>query len=124
MKRFINFLLIQILKSFADYCLYTRYTKAFTTIIIVWVDDLIFASSSTADLKKVKLSLAERFKMKDLGTLSWFLGIEFDVSDGLITMSQSKCIDKMSRFNMSECHSKLLPCDSAAANMKVSVSIC
>ena len=42
-------------------------------IAIVWVDDIIIAGINTDVLKKTKESLIMRFKMKDLGVLSWFL---------------------------------------------------
>lgn len=41
-------------------------------IAIVWVDDIIIAGINTDVLKKAKESLIMRFKMKDLGVLSWF----------------------------------------------------
>jgi hypothetical protein len=48
-------------------------------IVIVWVDDIIIAASHFELLTIVKEFLGERFKMKDLGKLSWFLGTEFKV---------------------------------------------
>src|SRR6218665_674824 len=55
-----------------------------------------------------------KFKMKDLGQLSWFLGINFTYSSesGTIEMNQSRYVEKMlSRFNMSECKPRSTPCD-------------
>ena len=51
-----------------------------------------------------------RFKMKDLGVLSWFLGIKFKCENDCIEMSQSKFVEKiMERFNMSDCRPKAVP---------------
>ena len=74
----------------ADHCVYSRETKDGKVIIIIWVDDLIIAASNTDILKEVKGMLAEKFKMKDLGRLQHFLGIDFTQSDGCVTMSQEK----------------------------------
>lgn len=81
-------------------------------IIIVWVNDLIIAASDEEKLKKVKRMLAEQFKMKDLGQLKHFLGIDFDFSDGCIKMSQEKYTNKILQcFNMSECRIRETPCE-------------
>ena len=51
-----------------------------------------------------------RFKMKDLGVLSWILGIQFKCENDCIEMSQSKFVEKiMERFNMSDCRPKAVP---------------
>ena len=51
-----------------------------------------------------------RFKMKDLGVLSWFLGIKFKCENDCIEMSQSKFVEKiLERFNMSDCKPKAVP---------------
>lgn len=49
-------------------------------IIITWVDDLIVTARNLERLKEEML--AEKFKMKDLGELKYFLGIDFNQSDG------------------------------------------
>ena len=96
----------------ADNCVYSQESKEGKVIIIVWVDDLIIAASDEGKLKKVKGMLAEQFKMKDLGQLKHFLGIDFDFSDECIKMSQEKYINKiLQRFNMSECRVRDTPCE-------------
>ena len=80
-------------------------------IAIVWVDDLIIAGSNTDVLKKAKESLKMRFKLKDLGVSSWFLGIKFKCENDCIEMSQSKFFENiLERFNMSDCKPKAVPC--------------
>jgi hypothetical protein len=46
------------------------------TIIIIWVDVLIISASHEILLQSVKDSLSSKFRMKDLGVLSWFLGTD------------------------------------------------
>ena len=99
-------------QSLADHCVYTRFNADCKVIILVWVDDIIVAASDEFVLKSVKSSLCSRFKMKDIGPLSWFLGINFVCKRGEIEMNQSKYIENMlSRFNMSECKPRVTPCD-------------
>ena len=102
-------------QSLSDPCVYTRLVDDNLVILIIWVDDLIIPSTSSDELHSVKASLSSRFRMKDLGKLSWFLGIEFKLKDYSIEMNQSKNIQKMlDRFNMTECHPKPIPCDNVS----------
>ena len=43
------------------------------------------------------MMLQERFKMKDLGKLSYFLDIEFEHGDGFVKMSEKMYLSKISR---------------------------
>ena len=52
--------------------------------ILIWVDDIIIAASNEEILSDTKSKLNTRFNMVDLGTLSWFLGIEFIITKGCI----------------------------------------
>jgi hypothetical protein len=45
-------------------------------VIIIYVDDLIITRDSDADIFDLKKLLKQKFKMKDLGELGYFLGIE------------------------------------------------
>jgi len=99
-------------QSSVDHCVYVKTHDGCKVIILVWVDDIIIAANNQAQLAKVKISLGERFRMKDLGVLSWFLGIKFVCSENSIVMNQSKYVENMlHRFNMSDCKPKSTPCD-------------
>ena len=98
-------------QSLADPCVYVKSTEFGQVIAIAWVDNIIIAGSNTDVLKKAKGSLMMRFKMKDLGVLSWILGIQFKCENDCIEMSQSKFVEKiLERFNMSDCKPKAVPC--------------
>ena len=48
--------------------------------------------------------------MKDLGKLSYFLGIELEQGDGFIKMSQKRYLSKvLERFHMSNCKPRNTP---------------
>ncbi len=96
----------------ADHCVYAKESKEGKVITIIWVDDLIIAASDKERLKNVKEMLAEKFKMKDLGKLKHFLGIDFSQSDGCVKMSQEKYTNKiLQRFNMQDCRARETPCE-------------
>jgi hypothetical protein len=58
--------------------------------VLVYVDDIIVASSSSKATKGLMRKLNQEFALKDLGDLHYFLGIEVHkVTNGVI-LSQDK----------------------------------
>lgn len=64
---------IKFVQNPADHCAYTKVTETEKVFIIIWVDDLIIAASDMNVLNGVKEMLMSKFRMKDLGklTFSW-----------------------------------------------------
>lgn len=90
----------------ADPCLYVMIGKEAILIVVIWVDDLIIAGSSEAVVRQFKEAISGRFNMKDLGALSWILGMEVtrDRSKGTLTITQKAYTDVLlKRFGMTEC---------------------
>ena len=101
-----------------DNCVYVWDRGVEILILIVWVDDIVIATKCVKTADHIKEQLSSRFKMKDFGTLSNFLGIQFEVSVGSIKMHQSEYAQKiLERFNMLECHPKSLPCNLDSTNI-------
>ncbi len=61
----------------ADCCAYSKQTDKERVILIIWADDLIIAASNDQILKSVKEMSGAKFKIKYLGKLRHFLGIDF-----------------------------------------------
>ena len=119
-----NFLLsLEFEQSLCDHCVYTKCIDNATIVIIFWVDDLIISAPNLEVMTDIKLALSKRFKMKDIGKLTWFLGIEFNITNDSITMNQSKYAEKLlSKFKMDNCNPKSLPCDPGINKPNNSVS--
>ncbi len=97
-------------QSLTDPCIFSKHDGRDIVILLIWVDDMILASSSASMLEDVKRTLSKKFKMKDLGVISRFLGIDFKVQPGKIEMSQKSYLQKiLQRFNMSDCKAKATP---------------
>jgi hypothetical protein len=82
----------------ADHCLYlVRWENEKFILVLLFVDDLALASNSREMLDEFKKSLMEKFEMKDLGELRWFLGMRITRDRGRRTLGidQSQYIDKM-----------------------------
>lgn len=97
-------------QSQSDHCVYTKSTEDETIIIVVWVDDLVIATNTEDAMCKTKNVLKDRFRMKDLGKLTFFLGIHFEQGDGYVKMNQKRYIQKiLERFDMADCKPRTTP---------------
>jgi hypothetical protein len=56
----------------------------------VYVDDIVLAGNSIHEIQAVKLFLDHKFRIKDLGKLRYFLGLEIARSDTGIFVNQRK----------------------------------
>ena len=93
-----------------DPCLYIKTSDKGMVILLTFVDDMLLVSSNQIEKNKIKANLKERFRMKDLGNISKFLGIDFSVTDNFISMSQCKYIEKLlTVFGMENCKPKNTP---------------
>ena len=102
-------------QSLSDTCMYTKLTNVSKVVIIVWVDDIIIAGPNNHVISEIKCILQSKFKMKDMGLLSWFLSIQFENEEGCIKMNQTKLIEQiLNKFQMINCKPKSTPCDLAA----------
>ncbi len=81
--------------------------------ISVYVDDLLLFGSDIARLEDVQQKLRDRFKMKDLGDISYYLGMQVDHIVGeRITLCQRTYLQKVfDRFKMTECNLASIPID-------------
>ncbi|CAN1131585.1 Retrovirus-related Pol polyprotein from transposon RE2 [Linum perenne] len=79
--------------------------------LLVYIDDIIITGSSTSHLQKLFLYLRTKFALRDLGKLSYFLGVEVTTRPEGLYLSQQKYIrDLLHKANMTEAHSITTPC--------------
>ncbi|KAG7543542.1 Integrase catalytic core [Arabidopsis thaliana x Arabidopsis arenosa] len=77
-------------QSLSDYSLFSFEKSGIRINILIYVDDMIVSSNSEEALGIFKGYLASCFKMKDLGPLKYFLGIEVSRSCKGFYLSQRK----------------------------------
>ena len=63
-------------QSQSDHSLFIRRTSNGCTILLLYVDDIIISGNDVIGIATVKSYLLRTFKMKDLGELTYFLGLE------------------------------------------------
>ena len=59
-----------------EHALYTRRRGKEELIVDVYVDDLIITDARAEDINSFKCEIVARFRMSDLGALSYYLSIE------------------------------------------------
>ncbi|KAM9888390.1 hypothetical protein OXX79_012957, partial [Metschnikowia pulcherrima] len=67
-------------QSVNEPCLYSRNTSQGLVLLGMYVDDLLVVSCNKQAIAETKKALGDAFKMKDLGPVKKFLGINFDVN--------------------------------------------
>ena len=75
-------------KSKLDNAVYRRSSINSFLLMGVYVDDLIISGPSVDEIRKFKSEMMKKFRMSDLGLLSYYLGIEVKQGEGHITLSQ------------------------------------
>jgi hypothetical protein len=99
--------------SDADPSLYILRQTDEITVLVLYVDDLILTGSSSDVIRRVKHQLSSVFDMKDLGPLTYFLGIEIYRSADLVMLTQGKYTRKvLSQFRMSDSKPMSTPMES------------
>jgi hypothetical protein len=90
----------------SDRCLFIRRTEKKFAILALYVDDIVLAASSESELTTVKRLLSQEYKMKDMGLLTYALGVKVDqdLEAGTTVLSLGAYIQAMlKRFNMQDC---------------------
>lgn len=90
--------------SKADTSLFYYNKGSHSIYVLVYVDDIIVASSSQAATSALLNDLQHEFALKDLGDLHYFLGIEVRRSADTLILSQERyALDVLARAGMKNC---------------------
>ena len=83
-------------QSTSDPCIYTS-TEAELSIIGVYVDDLVIVGKSSERIKQMKIALSQKFDVKDLGELHYFLGVQVvqNHTEGTVWIGQPTPIENV-----------------------------
>lgn len=90
--------------SLADTSMFVSKTYSHITIFLVYVDDIIVTGSSLQLIQRYVFDLDHHFALKDMGDLSYFLGIQVVQNESGMHLSQKKYIsDILCRANLDSC---------------------
>jgi hypothetical protein len=101
--------------SVSDTSLFVLQERYATAYLLLYVDDIILTTSSTALLQRIPALLHSEFAMTDLGDLHHFLGISvMRLLEGLFLSQRQYDVDLLQWAGMAECHLIATPVDTRA----------
>jgi hypothetical protein len=99
-------------ENIEDNCVYAMFKNRKYIFLVLYVDDILLASSDVNLLLEIKKFLSSKFDMKDLGEASFVLGIEIhrDREKGVLRLSQKAYLEKvLKKYSMQNCKSSPAP---------------
>ena len=101
---------LNFVRSDADKFLYVGINEYDGMFLLLYVDDMILAGKDRCKIESVKEKLKGRFRMKDMGEISTFLGIDMKKNEKGLFLNQSYYMELLlKRFNMKECNAVKTP---------------
>ena len=104
-----------------DSALFIKNSSSGIILLLLYVDDMVITGDDVSGIQQLKEFLHTQFEMKDLGHLSYFLGLEVSKSSSGYSLTQTKyASDILSRAGITdskvattptETNLKLLPGD-------------
>src|SRR3954463_12976848 len=79
-------------QSNRDHTIFYKHENGRITILLVYVDDIIITEDDKKEIRMLKYYLAEKFEVKDLGELKYFLGIKIAKGPSGMVLSQRKYV--------------------------------
>ncbi|GJW19412.1 ribonuclease H-like domain, reverse transcriptase, RNA-dependent DNA polymerase [Tanacetum coccineum] len=95
-----------------EQAVYTKRSKTSTLIVGVYVDDLIITGTPRKEIDVFKSQMKDKFEMRDLSLLAYYLGIEVTQTGGEITIKQTGYINKiLKETSMTDSNDTKIPMD-------------
>ena len=103
------------IKSAYEQSLYLKRSIDAILIVGVYVDDLLVTGSSSSVIDDFKAEMTKEFDMRNLGSLSSYLGIEVKQSKDFIFLSKTAYAQKvLQHAKLGQCNSAFTPLESRA----------
>ena len=110
--KFNDFLIdLNFVRSDFDPGIYIKQDEKTTVYILLYVDDFLLATDCIEELDMITTELKNHFEIKDLGNISFYLGIEVSRStQGIFSIRQSHYINRLiDKFNLIDAKDSNLP---------------
>jgi hypothetical protein len=106
-----QFLNLGFISSSADSSLFIYRDGPTIAFLLLYVDDIVLTGNNSSFLTQLIHNLSKVFELKDMGTLSYFLGLQITRSSKGLTLTQTKyATDLLTKHNMLQCSPCKTPC--------------
>lgn len=93
-----------------DHSLFIKNKRSSVLYLLVFVDDLVLTGNSIDEIENFKVFLKKKFKIKDLGELKYFLGIEvLKTKTGLCLNQRKYCLELLHEYGLLACRPVMTP---------------
>lgn len=93
-----------------DHTLFAKEFNGQYLVILVYVDDILIASTNEIAALELKAKLGDIFKLQDLGPPKFFLGLEIARSSAGISINQRNYVlDLLTATGFSDCKPSSIP---------------
>ena len=97
--------------SSADSSLFNYKAGSVIAFLLLYVDDIVLTGNNSSFITQLIHALSKVFELKDMGSLSYFLGLQIQRSTKGLTITQTKyATDLLTKHNMVHCSPCKTPC--------------
>jgi transposase InsO family protein len=97
--------------SHADSSLFIYKEGSVIAFLLLYVDDIVLTGNNVQFITQLITNLSKVFELKDMGTLSYFLGLQIQRSPDGLSLTQTKyATDLLTKHNMLNCTPCKTPC--------------
>jgi len=93
-------------ENIVDRCMYLKVSGSKVIFLFLYIDDILHTTNDLGLLHETKKFLSRNFEVKDMGEVSYVIGIEIfrNRSQGLLGLPHKTYINKvLERFKMERC---------------------
>lgn len=95
-----------------DCCLYSKCKGGVKTFLLLYVDDILYFGNDEGECNSLCNTLCSTFKMKKMGIISKYLGMNVRQEEGVTFISQEEYLSNLlASYGMSNCKPLSLPID-------------
>lgn len=96
----------------SDHTCFLKTTTSLFLCVIVYVDDIIISSNNDTEVALLKTQLKSFFKLRDLGEMKYFLGLEIArSSEGIYICQRKYALDLLDETGLLGCKPSSVPMD-------------
>uniref|UniRef100_A0A2N9GG32 Integrase catalytic domain-containing protein n=1 Tax=Fagus sylvatica TaxID=28930 RepID=A0A2N9GG32_FAGSY len=97
--------------STADSSLFIYKAGSTIAFLLLYVDDIVLTGNNPQFISQLIVNLSKVFELKDMGTLSYFLGLQIQRSITSLSLTQTKyATNLLTKHNMLNCSPCKIPC--------------